>query len=81
MDLKEFYEIWNRRHRECVSNNPDTRNDIMASWLEEQILKAKDAYYQSAQPIMDDNVYDKMEEYLKIINPNSPVLQKVGHTI
>jgi len=46
--------------------------------LTEKILKAKKAYYRG-KPIMSDFDYDKLENNLKVINPDAPVLQMVGY--
>jgi len=46
--------------------------------LTEKILKAKKAYYKG-KPIMSDFDYDKLENNLKVINPDAPVLQMVGY--
>lgn len=78
MDIKDFREVWNAMHIKCCATNPETRNEIMGKWLEDQIIAAKAAYYNTESPLMEDNVYDKMEEYLRMINPDSPVLEKVG---
>jgi NAD-dependent DNA ligase len=50
----------------------------MADFCESQIILAKKAYYDTESPIMEDIVYDKFEDYLKIIRPDSKVLEKVG---
>lgn len=46
--------------------------------LEELILKAKQAYYNTASPIMSDEAYDNLEDQLKALDPESPVLKIVG---
>jgi NAD-dependent DNA ligase len=78
MTIKDFHETWNKLHIETVKADSANRNSIMALWLENQILQAKEAYYNTGTPIMEDRVYDKMEDYLKTLNPTSSVLEKVG---
>jgi NAD-dependent DNA ligase len=50
----------------------------MADFCEKLVIDAKNAYYKTDSPIMTDQVFDKLEEYLKILRPNSDVLKKVG---
>ena len=47
--------------------------------LEEQILKHKALYYQG-RPEISDHEYDQLEEELKSIDPQNPVLSVVGST-
>jgi DNA ligase (NAD+) len=47
--------------------------------LEEQILKHKALYYQG-RPEISDSEYDKLEEQLKSIDPENPILHLVGST-
>jgi len=46
--------------------------------LEQQILRAKQAYYFGGSPIMTDSAYDALEDALKKIDPNNRVLAIVG---
>ena len=45
--------------------------------LEEQILKHKKLYYQGI-PDIEDSTYDFMEEALRELAPDSPVLEMIG---
>ncbi len=45
--------------------------------LEDLIIKYKKAYY-SGEPLISDEAYDSLEEELKGINPDNPVLHLVG---
>lgn len=49
-----------------------------AAKLRDQILKAKHAYYYSGEPIMSDAEYDALEDQLRLISPDDPVLALVG---
>ena len=53
------------------------RNEMMANYCEDTIIKAKKAYYEG-EPIMDDGTYDNFEESLKSLRPESKLLQIVG---
>lgn len=55
-----------------------TWNEWKIDWLEKHIIRAKDAYYNSDNPWCDDQVYDRMENHLKVLKPDSPVLTMVG---
>ncbi len=46
--------------------------------LRSQIIKAKQAYYYGGEPIMSDQEYDSLEDELRIIAPDDPVLALVG---
>jgi len=53
---------------------PDPRLDA----LRNLILKAKHAYYYSGEPIMSDAEYDALEDQLRLLDPDDPVLALVG---
>lgn len=46
--------------------------------LRSQILKAKQAYYYGADPLMSDRQYDALEDELRQLAPEDPVLKLVG---
>ena len=46
--------------------------------LRSEILKAKQAYYYGGQPIMTDQEYDALEDELRRLAPDDPVLALVG---
>lgn len=46
--------------------------------LRSLILKAKHAYYYSGEPIMSDAEYDALEDELRLLSPDDPVLGIVG---
>jgi DNA ligase (NAD+) len=49
--------------------------------LRSLILKAKHAYYYSGEPIMSDAQYDALEDQLRQIAPDDPVLELVGSPV
>lgn len=49
--------------------------------LRNLILKAKHAYYYSAEPIMSDEQYDSLEDELRTLAPDDPVLALVGSPV
>lgn len=49
--------------------------------LRNLILKAKHAYYYSGEPIMSDAEYDALEDQLRQIAPDDPVLVLVGSPV
>lgn len=49
--------------------------------LRSRILKAKHAYYYSGEPIMSDAEYDALEDQLRQIAPEDPVLALVGSPV
>jgi DNA ligase (NAD+) len=51
------------------------------STLRNQILKAKHAYYYSGEPIMSDAEYDALEDQLRVLCPDDPVLALVGSPV
>ena len=56
------------------------RNKKMANWLEEILNEAKTKYYTGVE-IMSDRQYDKFENYLKLLKPDSKILEKVGYDV
>ena len=53
--------------------------DLLTS-LEQQYLNAKNIYYNTGESIMSDSEFDKLEEQIKLLNPQSKVLNIVGYT-
>jgi DNA ligase (NAD+) len=49
--------------------------------LRNQILKAKHAYYYSNEPVMTDAEYDALEDELRLLDANDPVLALVGSPV
>lgn len=71
---KAWIEEWSRIHIELVS----FRNNFMADYCEEMMKKAKEAYYNSGDVIMEDDAYDRLESYLLRLRPDSSMLETVG---
>lgn len=44
-----------------------------------KIVQAKKAYYQAGKPLMSDQAYDKLENQLKELDPDHPILYAVGY--
>ena len=49
--------------------------------LRNLILKAKHAYYYSNEPVMTDAEYDALEDELRLLDANDPVLALVGSPV
>jgi DNA ligase (NAD+) len=58
---------------------PQAPHSLIA--LRNLILKAKHAYYYSGEPIMSDVEYDALEDQLRQIAPDDPVLALVGSPV
>lgn len=50
------------------------------SQIGELLIEAKNAYYTTDKPIMDDHTYDTLEEILKKKNPHHRIFTKVGNS-
>ena len=84
----EWVGRWNARYKKLVAESrvnqltgsqaADFINNGMAKYCEEIIIEAKRSYYSSGEPIMSDSYYDKIEDRLRKLNPNSSILEKVG---
>ena len=59
-------------------SDPSLKN-ISPQALGELLIKAKNTYYTSAKPIMDDHTYDTLEEILRQKNPHHRLFGKIGH--
>jgi NAD-dependent DNA ligase len=55
--------------------------DLSVSELEEIIIKAAEAYYNSPEPILTDEIYDLLIDRLTTLKPNSKVLKYTGAPI
>lgn len=62
-------DMWNPTREQAVLFSTEA--------LSLQIREAKKAYY-AGKPIMRDEEFDALEGSLRAINPNAPILQKVG---
>lgn len=49
--------------------------------LEEVILFANDIYYNSSKPILSDNYYDILIDFLKLKNSKSKILKEIGSKV
>ena len=49
--------------------------------LEKLYLNAKKAYYNSSKPLLSDIEFDKLEDKIRELNPNSSVLNLVGYKV
>jgi len=47
--------------------------------LIQKVLEADQAYYSGDKPIMSDQEYDGLKKAIEDLDPNHPVLAKVGH--
>lgn len=62
-----------------ITSNPlDTLKTLNEEDIVKIIQKANLEYYKSSNPILTDNIYDIVKEYLENINPNHPILKSVG---
>lgn len=81
-DDKKFTEMWNCEYCRLLIARPegDTNhvNSGMADYCERLIIKAKELYYSSGSTLMSDMNYDKLEDRLRDLRPDSDVLEKVG---
>jgi NAD(P)H-flavin reductase len=87
LEVEDFYTLQNETHIEVVSEfrkkgleGTDAQvywTNQMSDWYEDILMKAKKAYYDGV-PIMSDKAFDKFEEYLRAIKPQSQVLKQVG---
>lgn len=71
---KEYIEMWNENHLLLIRK----RNTTMVELCENLLVQAKEAYYNSESPIMEDKTYDWFEDRLRILKPDSNILDKVG---
>lgn len=77
---------WNTLHikyvAEEVSGNKEFgyRNQKMIEYLEE-IIPIATKEYTKGSPIMSDDQFNRLEAALKRLDPNNPLLEKVGSEI
>ena len=85
---KEYTKDWNDLHCKLVAENNTSgrtgvasaayRNNAMADYCERMILEGKEVYYNSGENIMSDLQYDRFEDRLRVLRPDSKILEKVG---
>ena len=76
---EEYIKEWNVLHCKYINEGtPQYRNEKMADYCEEMIIKAKKVYYDSGESMMTDLTYDRFEENLKSLRPDSKLFDKVG---
>ena len=51
-------------------------DDQLGAWL----IKMSKAYYNDKEPLVSDDVFDKLKDFLEERNPNHPALKKLGHS-
>jgi NAD-dependent DNA ligase len=58
-----------------------TADKMSVEELEELILKANDAFFNSGNPIISDAIFDMLVDFLKLKNSKSKVLKQIGSQI
>lgn len=58
-----------------------TLESLNESTLNQMIIRAKNAYYNSNNPIMSDNLYDILENYIKQKYPKNEIVAEIGAPI
>ena len=65
-----------------LNDNPFiTAENMSADQLEELIIEANDAFFNSDKPIVSDSIFDMLVDFLKLKKKNSKVLKKIGSNI
>lgn len=67
-----------RKIREDTYNNV---NELSVEKLEEVILYANDQYYNNDSPVLTDNEYDILIDFLRLKNSKSLVLKQIGANV
>lgn len=64
-----------------INNDPFSADSLNQEELEAIIKFANDAFFNTKKPIMNDNTYDILKDFLKSKFPKSKVLKEIGATI
>jgi DNA ligase (NAD+) len=67
-----------------LNNSHDQINfisNLSVNELEYILIHASDKYYNTSKPIINDDIYDTVLDFLKIKNSKSPILKKIGSII
>ena len=47
--------------------------------IENMLITLNEAYYANSKPLVTDNVYDTIKDYMQLHYPTNKILKKVGH--
>jgi NAD-dependent DNA ligase len=85
MSIKDYIKgnkIINNRLFDYIEKNIDVvLNTINVKELSLIIEYAKNKYYNSSEPVLLDNTYDKLLDRLEELDPNNKSLKSIGYTI
>jgi len=87
LEVDDLWKLQNETHLEVVTEfrskglqGEDAQvywTTELSNWYESLLLQGKKAYY-AGKPIMSDPAFDKLEELLRLIKPESELLKQVG---
>lgn len=84
----EEYDHYNEHKIVCSKCNPELwklsskETKAYSTYIiSKKLQNAKDRYYSDGKSPLSDDEYDSLESSLRAINPNAPILNKVGYDI
>ena len=67
--------------KDLVKNPFEKIKELSINQLEEIIILANDAFFNSSEPLMDDTIYDILIDWLKLKAPKSKIFKTIGAKI
>jgi len=64
-----------------INNDPFSADLLSQEELENLIRRANDAFFNTKKPIMNDNTFDILKDFLKSKYPKSKVLKEIGASV
>ena len=59
----------------------NTIHEFTIEEIEEILIFASDKYYNTDNPVIEDNIYDILIDFLRLKNPKSKILKTIGTTV
>ena len=67
--------------KKLVTSTKNVLDSLNENEIAGIIQQANYAYYNTSEPLFDDNIFDIIKEYLEAKNPQNPILKNIGSAV